>query len=219
MKNNCACGCGMSVDGRSRYRQDHLPILVAARRRWREARRNAWRRGYDFDLTLEDVHRLVIQVWPRDEGLALARIDRSRGFVNGNVALTQMRGGRTRRTSNVKLARQFERLARRADVDGRLEVDDIAHVYAAQKACCALSGCFLRPAARLGDPDAMVMIRLDPRRPFCTGNVALVTACVASVVERWGIDRLETMAKGVVKASKPKATEKPDKPDKNPTAT
>lgn len=177
-------------------------MLVAARRRWREGRRYAWRRSIRFELTLQDVRRLVDRVWPRDEGLALRRINLEQGFVRGNVELVPARGGRRRGPSEAKLRRRFQRLANRVDTAGRLDADDIALIYVGQEARCAVSGRFLRPDARIGDPDAMALIVIDRGRPLSRRNAVLVTACAAAVAERWGLERLEALARDVVEAGR-----------------
>lgn len=177
-------------------------MLVAARRRLRETRRYADRRGIAFDLDLLTVRRMVEQAWPADDGLALTRLDRRGGFSPDNVALVPTRGGRPRRTTNARLRRRFERLAARGDLSGLVSVEDLALLFAAQKARCAISGRILRPGARLSDPDGISVVLANPTRRPSPRNILLVTTCVAELANRWGLDELVALARDIVRAQR-----------------
>jgi hypothetical protein len=195
---HCACGCGQPADGRSRYRQDHFAVLSAARRRLREARRYAYRRGIDFSLALGHVHALVAEAWPAGEGLALRRLDRRLGFVPGNVALTPATGGRRRELGGARLRRRLERLVARTDVAGGLSVVHLLQQYEAQRGLCALTGRALLASSRLDDPDGIALLRPDVSRGVSQTNVALVVRVAAQVAERWGIEALDRLAHDVM---------------------
>lgn len=194
----CLCACGEAADRRSRYRGDHFRLLVCARRKFRESRRYAARRGFVFRLGLEDVLKLVRDAWPRSDTLALRRRNRRRGFEVDNVELGPQRGGRRRRDTLARLRRRLQRLAQRHGVRTLLQVEDLLRLHAKQDGRCALSGRRLQTHARLGSPDALALIRLDPRKPWSPTNVQLVTACVRHAVERWGVPAVLGLAHDVV---------------------
>lgn len=194
----CACGCGEPADARSRYRGDHHAILVAARRRLREARRLASRRGHPFALGLEDVHPLVREAWPADEGLALRRIDPADGWVPSNIILSSTRGGRPRTSTQAKLRRRFERLVQRMDLQD-LDARDLAHLFVQQDARCAVSGRLLRTNTGRGDPDSLSVALIDPGQPPTRHNIMLVTAWVAAAARGWGSDRVVEVAQDIAR--------------------
>lgn len=193
----CACGCGQPTVGRSRYLPQHLAVMVAARRRLRETRRYATKRGIWFDLDLETVHALVASSWPRDAELSLRRMDPQLGFIPGNVTLVPTSGGRRRAPTNARLRRRLERLACRADLAGVVDVHELAEVFVAQEGLCWVSGRPLRPDARLEDPDGIALVLKDTARPASPKNVALVTTAVAHAA-RWGVGELLGLAHDIV---------------------
>jgi hypothetical protein len=193
----CACGCGQLTIGRSRYVAEHFAILVASRRRLRECRRYAYKRGHEFALDLEDVQRLVAKAWPRDADLALRRLDPKQGFTSANVALVPTVGGRRRRPTDYRLKRRLERLAARADLFGFTCTDELAMIFVSQEGYCALSGRRLVPEARLEDPDGIALLRIDPTEPPLAENIILVTTGV-ELAARWGIAELRALAHDLV---------------------
>lgn len=193
----CACGCGEPTLGRSRYVAEHFAILVCARRRLRDSRRYANRRGLEFALDLEDVHRLVAKVWPRDVDLALRRLDPRQGFTPNNVTLIRTVGGRRRGPTTARLRRRLERLAARADLFGVVTTEELAQVFVAQQGFCALSGRRLVCEARLEDPGGMALLRIDPTEPPAADNIILVTTGV-ELAARWGVQELRALARDLV---------------------
>lgn len=176
---------------------EHFAILVCARRRLRESRRYAHRRGLEFALDLEHVRRLVAKEWPRDVDLALRRIDPRQGFTPENVALVPTVGGRRRGPTTSRLKRRLERLAARADLFGIISTEELAEIFVEQKGYCALSGRRLVCEARLEDPNGIALLRIDPAEPPVAGNVMLVTTGVA-LAARWGIRELRALARDLV---------------------
>jgi hypothetical protein len=196
---SCLCGCGEPAVGRSRYAPEHRAILGAARRRLREARSYSYKRGILFDLDLEHVLELVARSWPADEGLALRRLDRSEGFVHGNVELAPVKGGRPRTATVSRLQRRLARLAQRADVAGQLYGDDLARLLARQGGLCAISGRPLQLAARLVDPRGIALLPLDPGQPVAVDNAILVCTSVAQAVGASGVHALVDLARDIVR--------------------
>lgn len=204
----CACGCGQPADGRSRYRGDHHAILVAARRRLRDARRYAERRGHEFSLELKDVLSVVVPLWPADEGLSLRRVDPRRGFTADNIELSPTRGGRERRSTVAQLRRRLERLAQRVDLVGHVDAHDLAQQLVRQDSRCAVTGRLFHVNARLSDPDGLTVILTYPNRPPSPRNILLVTAWTAAAAG-WGLERLVLFARDVARHQKRGRAERP----------
>lgn len=199
----CACGCGTVVPGRALYVPTHRAILIAARRRLREARRAAERRGIHFALDLEDVIALVATAWPADAGLALRRVDRNQGFVRENVELVRARGGRRRGVSRARLERRLERLAMRVDLYGVVTTEELALIFARQAGRCAVSGRVLLPLAGVDDPDGMRLLLINPGSPPSRKNLMFVTALIEHGAARWGLDAFVAHAMDVALAARP----------------
>lgn len=204
---SCKCGCGQPALGRGRYVPDHFEILVAARRRLREARRNAWRKGVPFHLDLASFVDLVKRAWPKDRGLALQRIDRRLGYVQGNVMLAPVQGGRRSGLTPAKLGRRLQRLANRADLTGRITVAELHAVYATQRGRCAVSGRILKITPALRDPDAVALVLRDPGKPVTPANLLFVTASVQHAA-RWGLSAFVDLASSTARHQKRLATDR-----------
>lgn len=198
---SCKCGCGQPVPGRGRYVPDHFEILVAARRRLREARRNAWRKGVPFRLDLASIVDLVKGAWPKDRGLALRRIDQRQGYVPDNMKLAPVQGGRPTGLTPAKLRRRLQRLANRADLTGRITVSELHAVYASQRGRCAVSGRTLKITPALRDPDAIALVLRDPGKAIAPANLLFVTAAVQHAA-RWGLSAFVDLASSTARHQK-----------------
>lgn len=148
------------------------------------ARSYSYKRGILFDLDLEHVLDLVARSWPADEGHALRRLDRTEGFVFGNIELAPRKGGRPRTATVTRLRRRLERLAQRAQLSGAIWPGSSPDRAASARSAAA-------PAA--GGPS------LDPGQPVAVGNAIRVTTSVAQAVGPWSVHALVDLARDVVK--------------------
>lgn len=208
----CKCACGEQTSNRSRYHGNHGQIMAMARRRLGRIRRRARHHKIEFKLRLKDVRDLIFSLPDMGATCYFERIDRRRGFLPGNVIVTQRRGEATKLVPQkpIKVAQIEEiadRLQRLIDVEfGKndvppLSIQDLIDAWESQGGKCALSGVALQVDRRFY-PDAAAISRPNPSEPWSKNNFKFVCYCLKVVIDKWGDGLLLRMAARITKKNK-----------------
>jgi hypothetical protein len=195
MREPCACGCGEPASRGSKYVKGHYQYWVIVRRRFRACRRYANRHGIDFTVTEQDFSDVIGDAWRALSGVAIRRIDRSVGFIKGNLCLGK--GRRRRPESPDVVLTRLQKFLGRNEVACDLTVAGLETTFHEQRGRCWYTKRPLILNMGVKHPEALAIVKIDRSGGFTQDNIRLVVRALAPMLE-WGYPYFMKLAREAV---------------------
>lgn len=192
----CACGCGSPAARKSRYFDNHREVFSAARRRLRRTRKWASQEGIEFSVGYDDIRADVLSAWP-DMGWRISRLDKSSGFVPGNVHVLRTKSSAPQRQRDFapEEAARLIRATLPAEQASSVSAEAIAAAWRRQGGRCHWTG---RPLVLTGRRRAQDAVRVHLSASESGLRVRLATYAAVVAMHAWGPKHLVRLSHDVV---------------------